>query len=631
MSDGATSQEPADRVEQLQRQIRQLQEQREQERRAGRQALQAGEDRYRALAESAGEAISIVDPEGRFVYVNEVAARRLGKTAEEIVGRHMRDLFPPPHADRQWGTIAQVLQAGKGRTVESWTHVLGQDCCYRTSVYPLDGSQGVVIVARDITQTRLARESQQRVDQWLRLVLQHSTDGINVAEYDPATYRRRLVLCNDRYVQMSGRSLQELTEAEDLNRFVRVHRAQPGQDQEHFRCLREGRPYGGRASWIRPDGKENVHEWSAAPVRIGDKLYIVGIDRDITERRRQEEALRQSEERYRGLVESQNDLIVRVTPDGRFTFVNDAYCRVFGRRREELLGRTYMPLVHPDDLPATLAAVKGLEALPYRRQVAQRAMTAMGWRWIEWEDYAIRDPQGATVEIQAVGRDITQRKLTEQTLQALHQQLMNTREDERRRLARDLHDSIGQRTIAMSYALQTVMDDLGQAPEGLLSAQRHCNDLIRETRAICHGLYPPTLESLGLPAALRQVADDCRQAGVRTRVNIAKGLARRRFPDEIEIALFRITQEALHNALRHGKPAAVSVSLAVMGKTLRLTVRDNGCGFDPAVNSGKGLGLNTMRERARAIGGELEVTSRPGRTQVVVRAPLRNELLDVME
>lgn len=138
------------------------------------------------------------------------------------------------------------------------------------------------------------------------------------------------------------------------------------------------------------------------------------LKREVEERSRTEAQLRRSEELYRGIIESQNDLVVRVDTEGRFTFVNDAYCRKFGKERSELIGSNFQPLVHPDDIDRTLDAMKMLSQPPYRVSLEQRAKTVDGWRWIAWEDYAIRDDEGSIVEIQGVGRDVTERILAEQ-------------------------------------------------------------------------------------------------------------------------------------------------------------------------------------------------------------------------
>lgn len=142
---------------------------------------------------------------------------------------------------------------------------------------------------------------------------------------------------------------------------------------------------------------------------------------DITSQKQMEQALGESERRYRGLVESQNDLIVRVDTDNRLTYVNDTYCRTFGRTREELMGKSFTPLVHQDDIQATLQAMEGLKVPPHRIQVQQRAMTVDGWRWIFWEDNAVLDEHGHIVEIQGVGRDITELKSRQVLLQSIFQ------------------------------------------------------------------------------------------------------------------------------------------------------------------------------------------------------------------
>ncbi|NLX09456.1 MAG: PAS domain-containing protein [Chloroflexi bacterium] len=155
-----------------------------------------------------------------------------------------------------------------------------------------------------------------------------------------------------------------------------------------------------------PDGPH--HYEARMMASVPDEVLL--IVRDVTEQKRVLQALRASEQRYRGLIESQQDMIVRVDPQNRFTFINDAYCQKFGKPREELLGQTFTDLVHPDDLPHTLEALVRLEHPPYRVQIEERALTVEGWRWIGWEDTAIHDEQGRLVEIQAIGRDITTRK-----------------------------------------------------------------------------------------------------------------------------------------------------------------------------------------------------------------------------
>ncbi|MFP4306145.1 MAG: PAS domain S-box protein [Desulfococcaceae bacterium] len=148
----------------------------------------------------------------------------------------------------------------------------------------------------------------------------------------------------------------------------------------------------------------------------GRPRRLSGAAQDVTEKARIETALRQSETEYRMIVENQADLVVKVDPEGRFLFVSPSYCRLFGKSRDELLGQTFMPLVHEADREATAEAMKALFRPPHEAFIEQRAMTRDGWRWLSWSDKAILNESGEVSEIVGVGRDITYRKKAEADL-----------------------------------------------------------------------------------------------------------------------------------------------------------------------------------------------------------------------
>ncbi|MHC4295138.1 MAG: sensor histidine kinase [Planctomycetota bacterium] len=189
--------------------------------------------------------------------------------------------------------------------------------------------------------------------------------------------------------------------------------------------------------------------------------------------------------------------------------------------------------------------------------------------------------------------------------------------------------------MALRLKLQSILAE-GETPqEGparreMEKLSKHCNDLIREVRAICHGLYPSAMESLGLIASLKQFAAEPHGE---TNINIRsqKSLEDARFEREVEIELYRIIQEAVNNALRHGKAENVDIDLKYRGGELRLAITDNGQGFDVNNKIKYGIGLSTMAERAQTIGGELNISSRPGKTCVSLNAEIpKIDLRDVL-
>lgn len=164
---------------------------------------------------------------------------------------------------------------------------------------------------------------------------------------------------------------------------------------------------------LKFDGTEVMAEVILTVIYFrGKKILHVSL-RDITDRKKMEQNLKESEERYRMLVENQHDLIVKVDTDGHFLFVSPSYCRTFGKTQNELLGNTFFPLVHPDDRDDTENAMKQLYHPPYCCYLEQRALTVEGWKWIAWTDSAILDKNNKVIEIIGVGRDITMQKEAE--------------------------------------------------------------------------------------------------------------------------------------------------------------------------------------------------------------------------
>jgi PAS domain S-box-containing protein len=242
------------------------------------------------------------------------------------------------------------------------------------------------------------------------------------------------VVFNARWAEMLGYSLTEIDSSlesweknvhpEDMPTIRRALEDHLSGRSDYYSGEHRLKCKSGEWIWVLDRGR--VTEWDAE----GKPMRAAGTHLDITEQKRSEELLKKREQEYRLLVENQTDLVVKVTPEGLFEFVSPSYCSLFGKTREELLGRSYVPLIHEDDQEATRRAMENLFKPPYTAHVEQRAMTSDGWRWLEWVDTAVLDEDGRVTAIIGVGRDITARKKAQKEKALIEAQLIQAQKME---------------------------------------------------------------------------------------------------------------------------------------------------------------------------------------------------------
>jgi PAS domain S-box-containing protein len=249
-------------------------------------------------------------------------------------------------------------------------------------------------------------------------------------------------------------------------------------------------------------------------------------------------------------------------------------------------------------------------------------------RWVTARGEVQRDSAGHVMGLRGTVQDITERKLAEEALSSVNGRLIEAQESERARIARDLHDDIGQRLAMLTTALEQVkrlepvLSD--EVLRRLVALQQQTAEITAGVQAMSHALHPPRLLHLGVVAAMRGF---CQELAAQENVGIdfVHEQVPENVPPDVSLCLFRVLQEALHNGVRHSQARHFAVHLRGTGAAVQLNVRDEGVGFDvDAASRALGLGLTSMKERLKLVGGELVIESQTTRgTTVLARAPLQ--------
>lgn len=596
---------------------------------------------FRTLIDQSSDAIEVVDPNTmRFLDCNKSAYQDLGYSREEFLSLSVYDIDALVDERRTAQLAEEMDQSG---------FVIFESVRRRKdgSTFPVEVNLKTVrlerdyrvAVVRDITERKLAEDALRQAERKYRDIFENAVEGIFQIRPGGGYISANLALARMLGFASPEELISERSDPSKQN-FVDLDRR-----QEYNRLLlEEGFVRNFEYEDYRKDASriwlsDNVH---AVRDSEGTLIYYEGTTQDITARKLVEQALRESEERYRELFENAKDVTYVHDLSGKYTSVNRAAEKLTGYKLSEILGKNFINFVPPEQIENIRTQLCRKLVDEGETSYESEVITKDGRRIaVEVNSHLIFE-NGAPVGVQGTARDITERKAAEaklkatsEQLRALSARLQSAREEEGTRIAREIHDELGSVLTSLKWDLEGIDRNFSTpiGPTELAALREKLHALMKRTdlaisaiRRIASELRPSVLDDLGLVAAIEWQAQQF-QARTGIVCYCDCSLEKVELTEAQSTAVFRILQEALTNVLRHAQATRVDIKISKENDVLALSISDNGKGIPEGETSDQqSLGILGMRERAHLIRGEIDIKGVDGKgTVVIVRVPISGQ------
>jgi PAS domain S-box-containing protein len=488
--------------------------------------------------------------------------------------------------------------------------------------------RGAVAASVDVTLQNQAEEALKKSEEKFSKAFRQSPMPLTIT----SAIDHRYIDVNETFERESGWRRDELITRTPFDVGLWVNPAEREDFAKRILTVGYVRPL--EAQFRRKSGEIRIFSITSERIELNGEPCMITVGSDITDRKHAEEALRESEDKLRLLLDSTAEAIYGIDLEHRCTFCNPACLRTLGyESTDAVLGQNMHDLLHHTRADGTLFPLEECrvhnvlgsgEGIHADDEVLWRANgTSFPAEYWSYPQRRGEKVVGAVIAF----IDITQRKLAESALANVSRKLIEAQEQERTRIARELHDDIGQRlgmlAIELEQLRQTSSDLPVEVRNGVGRLWKQTSDIAADVQSLSHELHSSKLQYLGIAAAIRGF---CKEFGEQQRVEIdftSHDLLTPLSP-EISLCLFRVLQESLHNSVKHSGARQFEVRLWGTSHEVRLTVRDSGVGFDREMaKKSQGLGLVSMEERLKVVGGTLSIESQLyGGTVVHARVPL---------
>jgi PAS domain S-box-containing protein len=587
---------------------------------------------FHYLSEQASLGIAVEDLEGKLLLANPALCSMLGYSEDELCGMNCSQFANPEDSHDDWA-LFQYLSAGvidKYSLEKRYVRKDGAQLWGRLNVSLWrngDGGSPVVFAfVEDITERKRSEEALRKSEERFRLAAQAAK--LYAYEWDVLTDK---IVRSEEYVNVLGYSSQE----KQLTRQQLLTTIHPDDRAPFIGSIDQLTPQNStlQISYrvLQPDGSPVWLEKSAKAFfdEQGKLLRMIGMVANITERKRAELAQRESEDKFRLLLDSTGEAIYGIDLEHRCTFCNLACLRILGYERiDEVLGKNMHALMHHTHGDGTFFPVEECRV----HRVIRTGKGGHGEEEVLWRNNGTGFPAEYWSYPQLRGEevvgavvafvDITERKLAQSALASVRRRLTEAQDQERIRISRELHDDIGQRIALLGIGLQQLQEGPLESRGRIAELQKQTAEIAADIQSLSHELHLSQLQYLGIAAAMRGF---CQEFGKQQKVEIdfrTNDLPSALGPD-ISLCLFRVLQEALHNSAKHSGVRHFEVQLWGTSSEIHLTVTDSGVGFDiEAAKASRGLGLISMQERLKLLNGTFSIESHPQRgTTIHARVP----------
>jgi PAS domain S-box-containing protein len=581
-----------------------------------------------------------VSLDGSWLKVPPTLCELLGYTEEELLNSSFKDVTHSEDFEFEWNECQRLIRGEiKSFDLEKrYIHKNGGTVWVYVNCSVVEDEYGrpvhFLTYIRDITNQKSAEEALRRSEDEYRKVVESQTELI--CRFLPDT---TLTYVNDAYCRYFSKTREELVGSkyielvpEEVRDFI--------QEQANI-LVRNPGTRTNEHEVILPDGTIGWQQWvdHAITSRDGKVLELLAIGRDITDRKRAEQAAHETAERNRAILRAIPDMVFLLDRDGVYLDFHTRDLSSLMVQPDIFLGKNVRDVLPPDLAAQVLECVR-LAALTDEPQVMEYSLPIDGVdrhyeaRLIGMDGgrvlSIVRDITDARLASEALSKSEEELRQSNRQISALAGRLITAQEAERMRISRQLHDDLSQKIATLSVGISKLKRSL-PATDAKLRAEldqlrSQTNDLTTDLRRLSHQLHPAVLDHLGLVSALESYITEFRneeQIDVQLQTKIAgKGI-----PLETSVCLYRVAVEALRNVARHSGAKTATISLNEEDEFLRLEVSDSGRGFDPSKAArGSGLGLVSAEERVRLLKGTFEVKSTPTMgTTLVSRVPWVNE------